>query len=130
MCTAFSTIPSPTTHVPTVSVYHAALHRTALAHASTWETSPLTSRLVDTAGRIEFLSYGLVVHLLLLPTPPHGDAVIFGYRPESVYLTGTFTLLTVHTHSRTSPALRGRARLFTEAPALFNVATGYDVSVL
>jgi hypothetical protein len=47
-------------------------------------TSLLTSRLVDTAGRIEFLSYGLVVHLLLLPTPPHSDAVIFGYRLESV----------------------------------------------
>jgi hypothetical protein len=50
-----------------------------------------------------FLTYGLVVHLLLLSTPPHDDAVIFGYRPESVYLTGTFTLLTKHTHSRTRP---------------------------
>ena len=29
-------------------------------------------------------SYGLVVHLLLLPTPPRGDAVTFGYRPERV----------------------------------------------
>ena len=26
------------------------------------------------------LSYGLVVHLLLLSTPPHGDAVTVGYR--------------------------------------------------
>ena len=39
------------------------------------------------------LSYGWNVRLLLLPTPPLGDAVAFGYRPESVYLKGTFTPL-------------------------------------
>jgi hypothetical protein len=39
------------------------------------------------------LSYGWNVRLLLLPTPPHDDAVAFGYRPESVYLEGTFTPL-------------------------------------
>jgi hypothetical protein len=40
-------------------------------------------------------SYGLVFRLLLLPTPPHGDAVAFGYGPESVCPEGTFTSLTI-----------------------------------
>ena len=38
-------------------------------------------------------SYGPVVHLPLLPTPPRGDAVTFGYRPESVCLKRTCTSL-------------------------------------
>ncbi len=46
-------------------------------------------------------SYGLVVHLQLLPTPPRGDAVTFGYRPESAYLKRTFTALTMYTSGRT-----------------------------
>ncbi|HXW69318.1 MAG TPA: hypothetical protein VEJ88_06885, partial [Dissulfurispiraceae bacterium] len=33
---------------------------------------------------------GLVLHFPLLPTPPHGDAVTFSYRPESVCLKGDF----------------------------------------
>src|SRR6185295_20399524 len=41
------------------------------------------------------LSYGLVVHLLLLPTTHHCVAVAFSYRPESVYLERTFTSLTI-----------------------------------
>jgi len=32
--------------------------------------------------------------LLLLPTPPRGDAVAFGYRPENVCPKRTFTSLT------------------------------------
>ena len=39
------------------------------------------------------LSYGWTVRLLLLPTPPRDDAVAVGYRPENVYLEGTFTPL-------------------------------------
>ena len=35
----------------------------------------------------------LVIHLRLLPTPPRGDAVTIGYRPESVYLKRTSTSL-------------------------------------
>src|SRR2546429_8057806 len=50
-------------------------------------------------------SYGLVVHLLLLSTPPLGDAVAFSYRPESVCLERTCTSLT-------SRALRRTARRF------------------
>ena len=38
-------------------------------------------------------SYGWAVRLLLLPTPPLGDAVAVGYRPENVYLKGTSTPL-------------------------------------
>src|SRR5207244_4983567 len=51
-------------------------------------------------------SYRLVVHLLLLPTPPPGDAVAFSYRPESVCLKRTCTSLT-------SRALRRTAQAFT-----------------
>ena len=36
-------------------------------------------------------SYGPMVHLRLLSTSPHGDAVTFGYRPESVGREGTCT---------------------------------------
>ena len=52
--------------------------------------SPLASRLTTTAGRIEFAVArkpsrycGLIVHLRLLSTPPHGDAVTFGYKVQS-----------------------------------------------
>ena len=48
------------------------------------------------------LSYGWIVHLLLLPTPPHGDAVAFGYRPESVCLERTLTSLIMCAFRRTA----------------------------
>ena len=44
-------------------------------------------------------SYGLVIHLQLLPTPPRGDAVTFGYR----FVTPTWWGLTPHRSS----ALKG-----------------------
>jgi len=44
--------------------------------------SPLDRRLARRYGRIEFVICGWLVRLLLLSTPPHGDAVTFGYRPE------------------------------------------------
>jgi len=46
-------------------------------------------------------SYGLVIHLLLLPTPPLGDAVAFSFRPESVCLKRTSTSLTSRALRRT-----------------------------
>jgi len=53
---------------------------------SVYWASPVSSRLATTVGRSEFIvgtSYGLIVHLQLLSTPPRGDAVTFGYRvPE------------------------------------------------
>jgi hypothetical protein len=64
--------------------------------------SPLASRLAVRTGRNGFVSYGLLIHLLLLPTPPYGDAVTFGYRPECVYLEWTFTSLAKYAYRRTS----------------------------
>jgi hypothetical protein len=60
--------------------------------------------------------YGLIVHLRLLSTPPHGDAVTFGYRvPEhpgkDFHLTGSMQL---QAHERGRP---GRI-LAGETPAL------------
>jgi hypothetical protein len=46
------------------------------------------------------LSYGLVVHLLLLSTTHCCVAVAFGYRPESVCLEKTFTSLNVRASKR------------------------------
>ena len=63
-----------------------------------------------------FLSYRLVVHLLLLSTTHRCVAVAFGYRPESVYLERTFTSLTTRAFRRTSPAFQrrgARVRLFS-----------------
>jgi len=53
------------------------------------------------------LSYGPMVHLRLLPTSPHDDAVTFSYRPESACLGMTSTSLIEYTFRRTSPRLRG-----------------------
>src|SRR5438132_13107026 len=47
-------------------------------------------------------SYGLVVHLLLLPTTHRCVAVTFSYRPESVCLERTSTSLYVHAPRRAS----------------------------
>src|SRR2546422_10017105 len=54
------------------------------------------------------LSYGLVVHLLLLSTTHRCVAVAFGFRPESVYLERTCTSLTTRAFRRTSPAFQRR----------------------
>ncbi len=42
-----------------------------------------------------------MIHLRLLSTPPRGDAVTFGYRPESTCLEGTCTPLIEYTLRRT-----------------------------
>jgi hypothetical protein len=44
---------------------------------------------------------GPAVRLPVLPTPPRGDAVPVGYKPESVCLKRTSTFLTKHTCRRT-----------------------------
>jgi hypothetical protein len=41
-----------------------------------------------------------ISRIRLLPTPRHGNAVASGYRPESVYLKGTFTPLFSTTNVR------------------------------
>jgi len=59
------------------------------------------------------LSYGPMVHLRLLSTPPRGDAVTFRYRPESAGLEGTRTPLIEYTLRRTgADALVGTVLLF------------------
>jgi hypothetical protein len=55
----------------------------ALAGQCVIWASPLPSRLATTTGRIAFAHYGRVVHLPLLPTPPRGDAVTFGYEVQT-----------------------------------------------
>jgi hypothetical protein len=42
----------------------------------------------------------------LLSTPPRGDAVTVGYRPEKVYLERTCTSLIKYAHRRTRTGLR------------------------
>jgi len=62
-------------------------------------------------------SYGLVVHLRLLSTPPHGDAGTTDYGQESVCPTGTPTPLTECPFGRTSVDPCGRP---VQAPAPAN----------
>jgi hypothetical protein len=96
-CKAFTTIPPPSTpRTPDVALArypsaHRAISRLRLSSAG----SPV--RQAESSS----LSCGLVVHLLLLPTPPRGDAVTVDYRPESVCLKGTSTPPTSHAHRRT-----------------------------
>jgi hypothetical protein len=68
------------------------------------------------------LDYGLLIHLLLLPTPPRGDAVTFGYRPECVYLKRTCTSLAKYAYSRTNLAPLG----LSDRTATFPKATPWD----
>ncbi len=59
--------------------------RSGLRH---WQQARQTTR----PNRVHFRC-GLAVRLPMLPTPPRGDAVSFGYRPENVYLKRTCTPL-------------------------------------
>jgi len=108
-------------HVKRSSVHSASNHlmRPAVAlarypsaprasHRGRWVwASPLACRLATTSGRIEFTSHcGLVVHLLLLPTPPRGDAVAIGYGLGNVCPRWTCTTLISHALRRTSPRRR------------------------
>ena len=80
--------------------------------------SPQEGRLARQTDRIEFTqSYGLVVLLQLLPTPPHDDAVTFRYRPESGYLKRTYTSLIKQTCKRTLLSLRDPASKWPGYPA-------------
>src|ERR1700722_9291112 len=55
----------------------------------------------DRPNRVH-LCYGLIVHLRLLSTPPHGDAVTIGTGFQTTPAR-TFTLLIRSTYRRTSP---------------------------
>src|SRR5262245_48193921 len=47
--------------------------------SSDFRTSPCMSRLIAAPAESSSFSYGPTVRLRLLSTPPHGDAVTFGY---------------------------------------------------
>ena len=76
------------------------------------QTSPFASRLIEHAKPnrvrrpLQRTFYGLVRHLLLLSTSPHGDAVAVGYRSENEYLGRTYTSLTVCAHKRTGASFQ------------------------
>ena len=72
-----------------------------LGFASGWQAR--RSRSAESSS----LSYGLVIHLLLLSTSSCDDAVTVGYRPESVCLERTFTPLAKHAFRRTTPRKAG-----------------------
>ena len=76
------------------------------------------SRLAESSSS----SYGLVVRLLLLPTPPHDDAVTGGYGPESVCPKGTFTPLTVAPFGRASTSIYRGARDRADSPTVSTVS--------
>ncbi len=113
-------IPSPTTPPSPLSLSHTTPQRSRLPF-------PVLSRrarnsrkglgfAIDSQahrnGQAEAgsLYYGLLIHLLLLPTPPRGDAVTIGYRPECVYLKRTCTSLAKYAYRRTNLAPLGLFR--------------------
>ncbi len=59
-----------------------------------------------------------------LPTPPHGDAVAVGYRPERAYLKRTSTSLTKCALRRTIPAFAGKTRDPVEKGLLGSALSG------
>ena len=69
-------------------------------HVPVW-ASPSWDRLAAFQAESRSLSYGLVIRLPLLLTPPRGDAITVDYRPESACLKRTFTAPIAHTHGRT-----------------------------
>ena len=98
---AFLTIPHPTTvRAPVVALTRSPQLDRPPAFAGLDFAISKQARRLRPAESVSS-SYGLVVHLPLLPTPPHGDAVTFSYRPESACLKGTSTPPTMHAHGRT-----------------------------
>ena len=75
--------------------YH--LYRSGLHHS-------LAGSPVGRPYRVRF-GCGLVAHLLLLSTPPRGDAVTVSYWPESVCQKRTLTSLSEHARRRTRSQL-------------------------
>jgi len=118
-CTAFTIIPSPNTLRALSPLSHATpqLDRSPFA-------SRLGSRLRHSlagsslrTAESSSLSYGLILHLPLLRTPPRGDALSFSYRPESACLTRTLTSLTLHARRRTSAGSRPQPKRGHASPS-------------
>ena len=77
-------------------------------------------------GRIEFVSYGLVVHFPLLSTPPRGDAVMFSFGPGFVGPERTRTSLIPRAPARTGvPAPAGRTFSWNRGRGRSVVATEF-----
>jgi hypothetical protein len=67
--------------------------------------SPLDCRFATTTGRIEFDNYGLVIHLPLLPTPPHGDAVTVSYEVQTNFDEDFHLAESIHLHAHNPAGL-------------------------
>ena len=63
--------------------------------------SRVPRRLATATGRIEFVSYGLTVHLPLLSTPPHDGCSYGRLQCSNPTLTGTSTPPIPHARKRT-----------------------------
>jgi len=101
---ALPTIPSPITLcVPFIAF---ARYPSAQPASCAARRSELRLRVAGRPWLAEssLLSQGLLVYLLLSPTPSHVDARTVSYRPESVYLERAFTFLCKHAVRRPSPA--------------------------
>jgi hypothetical protein len=108
------TILSPTTCGRSVSPRYATFRRIesrSLPYGSSpYGNSRLRHSLATSphlAGRIEFLSYGLAVHLRLLSTPSRDDAVTFGY-PKSARKNGSGDVDAIFCASRGGRVVGGR----------------------
>jgi len=105
-------IPSPTTSDALASLSHATPQRARLpttCSSSVW-ASPCPSRLATFQAESCSSSYGLIVRLPLLLTPPLGDAITVDYRPESACLKWTLTTPITYTRRRT------RRRAYSRRP--------------
>ena len=124
-CTAFLTIPPPTTRCPPVVAfarYSSARRVSRVRPRGRANGSRLRARLGVSPGHqaeSSSSSYGLVVHLLLLSTPPHGDAVAVGYRQEAFRLKRTFTSLTCTLAGALALTLRVRRPITRSVMAAF-----------
>ena len=96
----YETILPPTTPCPPWPLSHATPQRHGLPFAGLGFAFTPQARRIHKAESSSS-GCGLVSRLRLLPTPPHGDAVTFGFRPESVCLKRTCTSLNECAHGRT-----------------------------
>ena len=121
LCHAVVPIPSP----PTVRAPMPLSHATPQPHRSPVRTGArfrLAGAGSSTRPAVSSSSsYGLVVHLPLLRTPPRGDALTVDYRPESACLERTSTSRTMHARRRTrgGPPVAALQMIPPHRPPLF-----------